>query len=345
MNKIKNIKQSCICLVGIFSLVALLNFVDEGSNYNVNADETVATEVNNENENNEIVKKIKPKKLIFTRKHKEVPCGKQRVFRVNLKGAKWKVSDKKIAKIKRVGKRKIIFIGKRYGKVTLTVRAKGKMISMKVKILPKAIVGIDAGHQKYANYELEPIGPGSSQKKIKVAGGTRGVSTGKSEGTLNLEIALKLKDKLIDKGYKVVMVREKADVNISNSERAKKLNKKCDISIRIHADGSENSSINGVSLLYPPSSNPYIGELSGKSYNLASCILDKYCEETGLKNNGLKARNDLTGFNFSTIPVALIEMGYMTNYSEDEFMSSSSGQKKMVDGIALGVEKYYGYEK
>ena len=254
MNKIKNIKRSCICLVSIFSLVALLNFVDEGSNYNVNADETVATEVNNENENNEIVKKIKPKKVIFTRKHKEVPCGKQRVFRVNLKGAKWKVSDKKIAKIKRVGKRKIIFIGKRYGKVTLTVRAKGKKISMKVKILPKAIVGIDAGHQKYANYELEPIGPGSSQKKIKVAGGTRGVSTGKSEGTLNLEIALKLKDKLIDKGYKVVMVREKADVNISNSERAKKLNKKCDISIRIHADGSENSSINGVSLLYPPSS-------------------------------------------------------------------------------------------
>ena len=35
----------------------------------------------------------------------------------------------------------------------------------------------------------------------------------------------------------------------------------------------------------------------------------------------------------------------MTNYSEDEFMSSSSGQKKMVDGITLGVEKYYGYEK
>lgn len=310
----------------------------------VRADDAVTT---GENNNTPVKKSLKrkSKKLIFTRKHTKVPCCKDRIFRVNLKGARWKVSDKKIAKIKKVDDRRIIFTGKRYGRVTLTVRAKGKKISMKVKVLPKAIVGIDAGHQAQANYEMEPIGPGSSQKKIKVAGGTRGTYTGKSEGTLNLEIALKLKEKLIDKGYRVVMVREKADVNISNSERAKKLNKKCDISIRIHADGSEDSSACGVSVLYPPSSNPYIGELSGKSYKLAECILEKYCEKTGLKNNGLKARNDLTGFNFSTIPVALIETGYMTNYDDDVFMSSSDGQKKMVNGIALGIEKYYGYER
>lgn len=341
--KNKYIKQGFVCMLSAFSLIALLGVVNIKSNHRVNADETTA--YNNDKDKKKIDGSLKNKKLIFTRKHKEVKCGKQRVFRVNLNGAKWKVSDKKIAKIKKIDDRRIVLTGKRYGKVTLTVRVKGKKISTKVKIMPKAIVGIDAGHQKNANYELEPIGPGSSQKKIKVAGGTRGISTGKSEGTLNLEIALKLKEKLIDKGYKVVMVREKAEVNISNSERAKKLNKKCDISIRIHADGSDNSTINGVSLLYPPASNPYIGNLSGKSYKLASCILEKYCEKTGIKNNGLKGRNDLTGFNFSTIPVALIEMGYMTNYSEDEFMSSSSGQKKMVDGIALGVEKYYGYEK
>lgn len=283
-------------------------------------------------------------KLRFVRKHKKVTCGKKKIFKVNIKDAKWKVSDKKIAKIKKSGDKKIVFIGKKYGKVTLSVSANGKNISMKVKVLPKAVVGIDAGHQAQANYELEPIGPGSSQKKIKVTSGTRGTYTGKAEGTLNLEIALELKKKLIKRGYKVVMVRETADVNISNSERAKKLNRKCDISIRIHADGSNDSSIHGVSVLYPPVSNPYIGELSGKSYKLASCILEKYCNKTGIKNNGLTPRNDLTGFNFSKIPVALIEMGYMTNKGDDTFMSSAAGQKKMVIGIALGVEKYFGFK-
>ena len=291
-------------------------------------------------------KKIKKvKKLRFIKKYKKVTCGKKKIFKINVKDAKWKVSDKKIARIKKSGDKKIVFTGKRYGKVILSASANGKTISMKVKVLPKAIIGIDAGHQAQANYELEPIGPGSSQKKIKVTSGTRGAYTGKAEGTLNLEIALKLKESLLKRGYKVVMVRETADVNISNSERAKKLNKKCDISIRIHADGSNDSSMNGVSVLYPPSSNPYIGELSGKSYKLASCILEKYCGKTGIKNNGLTPRNDLTGFNFSTIPVALIEMGYMTNYSDDTFMSSKEGQKKMAIGIALGVEKYFGYKK
>lgn len=314
---------------------------------NIKAENLTNEDIEKEDNSIDAFKKLKRnnKNLIFTRKHKKVPCGKKRVFRVNIKNVKWKVSDKKIASIKKAGDRRIIFTGKRYGKVKLTASIMGKKVSMLVKVLPKATVGIDAGHQAQANYELEPIGPGSSQKKIKVSGGTRGTYTGKVEGTLNLEIALKLKKKLIKKGYKVVMVRETADVNISNSERAKKLNKKCDISIRLHADGSDNNMINGVSVLYPPANNPYIGELSGESYKLAESILENYCEKTGLKNNGLNARNDLTGFNFSTIPVALIEMGYMTNYNDDIYMSSADGQKKMVSGIALGIENYFGFQK
>ena len=205
----------------------------------------------------------------------------------------------------------------------------------------KLVVGIDAGHQSKGDSSTEPIGPGSSTKKAKVAGGTSGVSTKKPEYQLTLEIAKKLKKELKSRGYKVIMSRKKNDVNISNMERALKLNKKCDIAIRLHADGSTSSSSRGASALYPSTSNPYVGKLSAASEKLSKAVLDSYCSATGISNRGLSKRDDLTGTNWSTIPVTLLEMGFMTNASDDEYMSSANGQKQMVTGIANGVDAYF----
>ena len=38
-------------------------------------------------------------------------------------------------------------------------------------------IALDAGHQRYANSGTEPVGPGSSVKKMKVAGGASGTAT------------------------------------------------------------------------------------------------------------------------------------------------------------------------
>ena len=54
-------------------------------------------------------------------------------------------------------------------------------------------------------------------------------------------------------------------------------------------------------------------------------------------------RDDLTGTNWSKIPVTLIEMGFLSNPAEDKKMQTSAMQKKMVSGIAEGIDAYFGY--
>lgn len=280
--------------------------------------------------------------LTWKKKVKKVKAGKSYKFQVKVKGAKaskvtWSLSNNKYATISKKG----VLTGKRKGSVTVKAKCKDVTLKCKVQILPKQVIGIDPGHQLYGNNGLEPIGPGASTKKIKVTGGTRGVATGVAEYELNLDIAKALKKELIQRGYDVVLTRNKHNVNITNMERAQKINKSnADICIRLHADGGP-ASATGASGLYPSSSNPYVGKLSAKSKKLSQCVLTAYCRETNIRNRGSIVRDDLTGTNWSTVPVIILEMGFMTNAGEDRYMQSEKGQKQMVEGIADGIDLYY----
>lgn len=206
----------------------------------------------------------------------------------------------------------------------------------------KIKIAIDAGHQRKANGKLEPIGPGASRKKAKVAGGAVGVSSHVPEYQLNLKVAKKLKKVLLQRGYEVYMVRNSNDVNISNKERAIRANKSgADICIRLHADASGSSKVKGASVLYPSKSNPYVKKLSPASKKLSSYIAKAYAKKTGIRNRGIIKRDDLTGTNWSKIPVALVEMGFLSNPSEDRKMQKSSMQTKMAAGIANGIDRYF----
>lgn len=200
---------------------------------------------------------------------------------------------------------------------------------------------IDPGHQSKGNAETEPIAPGSKIKKAKVSSGTTGVFTKVPEYKLNLKISLKLRDKLKSEGFKVIMTRETNDVNISNIERAEIANKaKSDISIRIHADGSTDKNMHGVSILYP-ASGQVKSEVYIKSKTAASRVMEAIINSTSAKFNGIIARTDLTGFNWTKVPSILIETGFMTNVNEDKMLEKDEYENKIVQGIVQGVEDYF----
>lgn len=204
------------------------------------------------------------------------------------------------------------------------------------------LIAIDAGHQSKGNSEKEPIGPGASTTKPKVSSGTRGVATDVPEYKLNLVIALKVQKELLSRGYDVFMIRENNDVDLSNRERAEMANESgADLFIRIHADGSENSSVSGTSTLYPSEDNPYVASLYEDSYALSKAIVDSMCDRTGARKRGAIARDDMSGINWCTIPVSIIEIGYMSNKKEDKLMQTKEYQDKMVAGICDGIDAYY----
>lgn len=205
-------------------------------------------------------------------------------------------------------------------------------------------VAIDPGHQGYNvdMSEKEPMGPGSSQMKAKATTGTQGSFTGVPEYELNLNISKQLREELQNRGYEVKLTREDNDTAISNKERAELATQfGADIYVRIHANGSDDSNVNGAFTMIPSAENLYVGALHDKSYALGEAVINAYCESCKIKNSGVQIFDNMTGINWSTVPVIILEMGFMSNESDDTNMENPDFQKLMVQGIANGIDAYF----
>jgi len=206
-----------------------------------------------------------------------------------------------------------------------------------VKSLSGFVIGLDPGHQEKGDSSQEPVSPGSSVTKKKVSSGTQGRFTKVPEYRVTLTVALALRELLEQYGATVVMTRDRNDVNLSNVERAKFFNEKeTDYALRLHCNGSNDASVCGAFMLVPKA-NPFLSDCEIAS----KLLIESYCRRTGLKNLGVTPRGDQTGFNWCKRMIVNIEMGHMSNETEDHLLVDSAFQQKMARGLAEGILAYF----
>ena len=166
------------------------------------------------------------------------------------------------------------------------------------KPLKGLVVCIDAGHQGQQNKEKEPCAPwgkdanssvNNEVMKTKCASGTTGRFTGIPEFEVTLDISLKMQAELEKLGATVVMIRETHDVNLSNKERAEiGNNAKADVVLRIHCNGAESESAQGIELDVRDKGDN-TAEYKARSdsdFALASELLGYLIDKTNAKNRG-----------------------------------------------------------
>ena len=206
------------------------------------------------------------------------------------------------------------------------------------------IIVIDPGHQLKGSNEQEPNGPGAETMKAQVTWGATGSYTGQTEYDLNLAVALLLRDVLIDRGYSVVMIRETNNVSISNKERAEIANKyNAAAYVRIHANSWTDSSMSGAMTISQSAANPYptCAAHYQNSSVLSRFVLDEFCAQTGILKLNIREMDDMTGTNWSRVPTTILEMGFLSNKSDDTLMATDYFRQSAAFGVANGLDDYF----
>ena len=207
-----------------------------------------------------------------------------------------------------------------------------------------ALVVIDPGHDLRANADTEPIGPGSSTRKIKDGGGTSGVVSGLREADLNLRVGLRLRALLERSGVPVVMTRQKtAGTSMGNVARARIANRAgAALFLRIHADGSADPSARGTHTLHPALQRGWTDDVYVDSKRAARTVQRELRAALGFPDRGLQERSDFTGFNWADVPAIMVEMGFMTNPTEDRLLATTAYQRRAAVGLCRGTLRYLG---
>ena len=203
-------------------------------------------------------------------------------------------------------------------------------------------IALDPGQQESQMSEEEPIGPGASSGAAKMSYGATSTTTGKREYEWSLPFAQRLKAELEARGYEVVLTREEGDVKISNAERAQFANESgAELYLSLQADAASNKDAKGIYTQIPSQSNMYVGNLYADCKRLAKLLQNNLIAETGAKDRGVQEIDKVAAINYSKMPVAVLQLGFMSNKEEDTNLWSEEYQDKMIKAICDGIDTYF----
>lgn len=212
------------------------------------------------------------------------------------------------------------------------------------------VVAVNAGHGTKGGSSVKtqchPDGTAKVTGGTTAAGATTAVAVsggmqfadGTAEAVVTLKMAKVLKDKLLARGYDVLMIRDGEDVQLDNIARTVLANNKADCHIALHWDST--SSNKGAFYMSVPNVASYRSmEPVASNWQKHHALGDSLV--AGLKGAGVKIFSngtmemDLTQTSFSTVPSIDIELG---DKASDH---SAATLDQLGNGLADGVEQFF----
>lgn len=158
------------------------------------------------------------------------------------------------------------------------------------------------------------------------------VSEGMLEKHINLQISRKVKQKLLQQGYTVIMTREQ-DEAVTLEERVRISNdSNADLFVSIHQNAIEDSVTHGIETWFERGNKD--------SKELANKIQGSIAGLTGEKNRGIKDSTSYHVTRNNNAPSVLVECGFITSDYERPLLSMDEYQEKIADGIVEGINQY-----
>ncbi len=162
---------------------------------------------------------------------------------------------------------------------------------------------------------------------------------GTTEADANLELALLVRDRLLDDGFDVLMIREGSDVQLDNISRTLLANHYADCHIAIHYDSTDFDK--GVFFMSVPSDEGYRSmepvASHWEEHNRLGEAVVHAIEAQGMKLfEGGAMEMDLTQTSYSTVPSIDLEVGDRATDHSPETLGV------LAEGILSGVSAFFG---
>lgn len=179
------------------------------------------------------------------------------------------------------------------------------------------VIVIDAGHGGRA--------PGATKKGIK-------------EKDIDLAILLQLKDIFEESGENIgVYFTRTDDSNPTFDQRVQLANKSnANLFVSVHNNSTRSgrmSSVSGTQVMYD--------ETSEFSRRFAEICLEEVTGTLGSRNKGLVEGDSIYIIRTSEVPVALIEVGFMTNEEELSLLNTEEYQRQAAMGIYQAIHRAF----
>lgn len=164
------------------------------------------------------------------------------------------------------------------------------------------------------------------------------IRQGAKEKDLNLAILLEVQRIFAENGENIgVYYTRTDDSNPTFDQRVQLANKAdADLFISIHNNslpGGRMSGTQGTQVMYD--------EMSEASRRFAQICLEEVTDEIGSRNKGLVEGDSIYIIRTSEVPVALIEVGFMTNQEELNLLRTSEYQRQTAQGVYRAVQRAF----